>query len=178
MNTRTKRFTATGISLGAVAAVVAGVYAFGASAPAADPAPTPTVVREWIPATEPAVDADQLETDAATERARVAAEAEAARVAAEQAAATQAAADAAAAQAAADEAARASQTQQKQSTGGGGAVQAPAAPAAPAAPVRCPAGSSANSNDGVNDTSCYPDICFSIAVPNPDHPECDAPFRP
>ncbi|WP_156454742.1 MULTISPECIES: hypothetical protein [Microbacterium] len=46
------------------------------------------------------------------------------------------------------------------------------------APIRCPAGSSANSNDGVNDTSCYPVICFSIAVPDPAHPECDKPFKP
>lgn len=48
----------------------------------------------------------------------------------------------------------------------------------PAAPIRCPAGSSANSNDGVNDTSCFPDICFNIAVPDPAHPECDVAFKP
>lgn len=173
MNTRTKRATATGISLGAVAVVVAGVYAFGAVQPTAEPAPTPTVVREWIPATVPAVDADQLETDAETARA-----AEAARVAAEQAAqAAQAAADAAAAQAAADEAARASQQQQNTGTGGGDNGGGSTV-VAPAAPIRCPAGSTANSNDGVNDTSCFPDICFSIVVPNPDHPECDTAFRP
>lgn len=54
----------------------------------------------------------------------------------------------------------------------------PAAPAHPAAPVRCPAGSMANSNDGTNDTSCLPTICFSILVPDPAHPECDTPFKP
>lgn len=62
------------------------------------------------------------------------------------------------------------------------AVVAPAPAPAPApvapAPIKCPAGSSANSNDGVNDTSCYPDICMSIAVPDPAHPECNAPFKP
>lgn len=47
-----------------------------------------------------------------------------------------------------------------------------------AGPVRCPAGSSANSNDGVNDTSCFPDICSHIQVPDPEHPECDASFKP
>lgn len=62
-------------------------------------------------------------------------------------------------------------------------VTAPPPPPAPeppaqSGPIRCPAGSSANSNDGVNDTSCFPNICFSIVVPDPAHPECDAPFRP
>ena len=62
-------------------------------------------------------------------------------------------------------------------------VVAPAPAPAPAPaipPVRCPAGSSANSNDGVNDTSCYPDICLSpgMIIPDPAHPECDAPFKP
>jgi hypothetical protein len=45
-------------------------------------------------------------------------------------------------------------------------------------PVRCPAGSSANSNDGVNDTSCFPDICFHLTLPDPAHPECDVAFKP
>lgn len=60
-------------------------------------------------------------------------------------------------------------------------VAAPVAPPAPApAPVaiKCPAGSTSNGSDGFNDTSCYPDVCFTIVVPNPAHPECDAPFRP
>lgn len=70
-----------------------------------------------------------------------------------------AAADAAAAQAAADAAAQAAA---KRSSG----------------PIRCPAGSSANSNDGVNDTSCFPTICFGITVPDPAHPECNVAFKP
>lgn len=70
-----------------------------------------------------------------------------------------AAADAAAAQAAADAAAQ-------------------AAAKHPGGPIRCPAGSSANSNDGVNDTSCFPNICFGITVPDPAHPECNVAFKP
>lgn len=45
-------------------------------------------------------------------------------------------------------------------------------------PIRCPAGSQANSNDGVNDTSCFPVVCFTIQVPDPAHPECDVAFKP
>lgn len=56
-------------------------------------------------------------------------------------------------------------------------VEAPAPPADPG-PTLCPSGSTANSSDGYNDTSCYPDICFSIAVPDPAHPECDYAFKP
>lgn len=52
------------------------------------------------------------------------------------------------------------------------------APAAPAGPARCPAGSTANSSDGVNDTSCFPNVCFTIPVPDPAYPECDVAFRP
>lgn len=79
---------------------------------------------------------------------------------AEAAAAAKAAADAAAAQAAADAAAK--QTAVKSVT----------------APIKCPAGSTANSGDGGNDTSCFPDICFHITLPDPAHPECDTPFKP
>ena len=45
-------------------------------------------------------------------------------------------------------------------------------------PVLCPGGSTATASDGFNDTSCLPDTCFSIMLPDPAHPECDAPFRP
>ena len=60
------------------------------------------------------------------------------------------------------------------------AVAPAPAPAVVIPPIRCPAGSSANSNDGTNDTSCYPDICLSpgMIIPDPAHPECDAPFKP
>lgn len=58
------------------------------------------------------------------------------------------------------------------------AARAAQADAADNGPVRCPAGSSANSNDGVNDTSCFPTICFGITVPDPAHPECDVAFKP
>ncbi len=56
-------------------------------------------------------------------------------------------------------------------------VASPPPPPPPAA-VKCPAGSTANSNDGRNDTSCYPNICFTIPVPDPAHPECDQAFKP
>jgi hypothetical protein len=45
-------------------------------------------------------------------------------------------------------------------------------------PIRCPAGSTANSGDAGNDTSCFPDICFHIALPDATHPECVTPFKP
>lgn len=45
-------------------------------------------------------------------------------------------------------------------------------------PTKCPAGSTANSADGVNDTSCFPNVCFGISVPDPAHPECDVAFKP
>ena len=48
----------------------------------------------------------------------------------------------------------------------------------PAGPVLCPSGTSANANDGYNDISCFPDICFNISVPNPEHPECDVAMPP
>lgn len=57
-------------------------------------------------------------------------------------------------------------------------VTVAAPPPPPSSAIKCPAGSQANSGDGVNDTSCFPDICFNISLPNPDHPECDEPFRP
>lgn len=78
---------------------------------------------------------------------------------ADAAAAAQAAAAAAAAQAAADAARRA------------------AAPKS-VTPVKCPAGSQANSGDGGNDTSCFPEICFHIVLPDPAHPECVTAFKP
>lgn len=169
MNTWTKTVTSGVIAVAAVALVVAGVYALGASAPQAEP--TPTVTAEpaavFVGITENGLAAEQEAEAAAAEAVRieaerVAAEAEAARIEAERVAAEQAAAE---------EAARQSQARGGDSGNNGGG-------AAPSAPIRCPAGSSANSNDGVNDTSCFPDICFSIAVPDPAHPECDVAFRP
>lgn len=79
---------------------------------------------------------------------------------AEAAAAAQAAADAAAAQAAAD------------------AAKAPARQSTSTGPIKCPAGSQANSGDGGNDTSCFPEICFRITLPDPAHPECVTAFKP
>lgn len=44
--------------------------------------------------------------------------------------------------------------------------------------VLCPGGSTSVSSDGFNDTACMPDVCFSLTLPDPTHPECDTPFRP
>lgn len=58
-------------------------------------------------------------------------------------------------------------------------AEEPAAEPAGPAPIRCPAGSYANSNDGVNDTSCWPDVCATVTTfPDPAYPECDVAFRP
>lgn len=132
-----------------VALLIVGAIAFS---PALRSAlnPTPTVTA--APADSPMgpLTADELA------RIQEAAQAQQDKIAADQAA--QAAAEAAAAQAAQDAAKKAAQ----HSSG----------------PVRCPAGSSANSSDGVNDTSCFPDICFHLTLPDPAHPECDVAFKP
>lgn len=152
-------------AIGAAGLVVIAGAAIGvpAAVHAMTPAPKPTAA--FVEAAQtgqvnaaPAVSDDQqaqanqqeiqLETDNAA-KAKAAADA----LAAQQAAADQAAKDAA-------------------------AKKSPAQHSAATGPVRCPAGSSANSNDGVNDTSCFPDICFHIPVPDPAHPECDTAFKP
>lgn len=155
------------IATGAVAAIVGGAWAVGSGIGSA-PAPTPTeavydgpVVYYVTPGDVPLTDAER-EAIAAAEAQRAAEEAEAARIEAERVAAEQAAAE----QAARD-------AQANQGGGGGGGE-----PAAPAGPVRCPAGSTATESDGTNDLACLPDVCFTIAVPDPAHPECDRSFRP
>ena len=138
-------------------------------------AKTSSVVMEAASVEDAAVNADATQAQAIAHTDQLAAQAEAAKVAAEKAAAAKAAAEAAA-KAAALAAQQAAQQQASQQ-----AVQsAPQqqAASAPSGPIRCPAGSSANSNDGVNDTSCFPNICFTIQVPNPAHPECDVAFKP
>lgn len=162
MNARSKQVVSGGIAVGVVAAVIAGVYAFGATLPAAEPTPTPTVSEVVVIDQTPRVDADQAEADAEAERARVAAEA--ARVAAEQATAAQAEAE----RIAAEQAARDAQN-------GGGQQNAPQAPSSP---TRCPGGSSATESDGTNDTACMWVVCFSLTIPDAAHPECDSAFRP
>jgi len=60
-------------------------------------------------------------------------------------------------------------------------VEAPAPPPVveePSGPVLCPPGTQSNGNDGVNDTSCLPDVCWTIPVPDPAHPECDYAYPP
>jgi cytoskeletal protein RodZ len=53
-----------------------------------------------------------------------------------------------------------------------------AAKDAAAGHTTCPAGSMATSGDGDVDFTCLPDICFNITLPDPNHPECNAPFKP
>lgn len=85
------------------------------------------------------------------------------KAAVELAAQQKAAAEAAAQQAAADAAAKNAAKPKTQTVTG---------------PIKCPAGSSANSGDAGNDTSCFPNICFHIVLPDPAHPECVTPFKP
>lgn len=175
MKTRGKQVTAGGIAVGAVAAVIASVYAFGAVNAAQEPV---DVVRPASVVVEPTIDPitpeDEVIAEEAREAARIAAEQEAARLAAEKAAAEAAAAEAA--RIAAEQ--QAAEDAQQNSGGGGSGGGGGSAPAEPSGPIRCPAGSSANASDGVNDLSCFPDICFTITVPDPSHPECDVAFRP
>jgi len=116
-------------------------------------------------AVEDARAASELASTAATSKLadeQAAAASEAARVAEEARVAAEAAAAEAGKKAAVDVPTK------KPTTGDAGAT----------GPVRCPAGSQANSNDGTNDTSCFPVICFGITVPDPAHPECDVAFKP
>jgi hypothetical protein len=144
----------------ALALAVGG--AFGAAAltqPA--PVPTPSVVAVVHEGLSPA-ELVQVQAAADGQAAQIAADAAAALAA-------QQAADAAAAQQAADalaaqQAAAAAATHKSAATVVG--------------LVKCPAGSQANTGDGGNDTSCFPDICFHITLPDPAHPECVTAFKP
>lgn len=53
-----------------------------------------------------------------------------------------------------------------------------AAPVDPG-PILCPVGTQANSGDGFNDTSCLPDVCYTLrSIPDPAYPECDYAYPP
>jgi hypothetical protein len=58
------------------------------------------------------------------------------------------------------------------------AAEAAAHKAAGSHATKCPAGSQANSGDGDVDFTCFPDICFHITLPDPNHPECVTAFKP
>jgi hypothetical protein len=157
-----------------------GTYAVTANQPAA-PTPTPTATVEVDPAsfpvpTTPDRVVDQAASDAL--EAQRAAEAEAARIAAEQAAAAQAEADRLAAEKAAAEQSRQSTNTNSGGSNSGGSNSGGSGGTSQPAPIRCPAGSQALSGDGGNDTSCLPEICFRITLPDAAHPECENPFRP
>lgn len=72
------------------------------------------------------------------------------------------------AHAAAQEAAQRTDTRSGDPTPGGNST----------GPVKCPAGSQANSGDGENDTSCFPEICFHVVLPDPAYPQCEVAFKP
>ncbi len=55
--------------------------------------------------------------------------------------------------------------------------EAPAEPE-PSGPDLCPPGTQANSSDGYNDTSCFPDSCYVGPVSNETHPECVTAMPP
>jgi hypothetical protein len=121
-------------------------------------------------------DDQQVQTDA-VERQHIndvnaqvqAAEAAKAAAAAAAQAAAQAAAEAAAEQQAEE---RAAAEDTSGDDGSGGGQQA----------VTCPPGSQANSGTTINgvrvDTSCFPEICFHLVLPDPAHPECVTAFKP
>jgi chitodextrinase len=54
----------------------------------------------------------------------------------------------------------------------------PPPPPAQGGPVRCPAGSFAQENDGVNDVWCMWDYCANLTLPSAEHPECYPFFKP
>ncbi|WP_022891251.1 hypothetical protein [Agromyces subbeticus] len=146
-------------------AIVAVTSAVGAGS--AVPTPTPAAVVETIDfASLPYTNglAGEQETDAAAavaaQQARVAAEAaaaaEVARVAAEQAAAV--------------EAERIAAEQQLEAE-----IDEPDAPSGA---TKCPAGSLPNSGDGENHTSCFPEECFHVTLPDPSYPQCVTAFKP
>lgn len=163
MTSNRKRIASTSAAVATVAALVGGAFAF-ATATSATPAPAPT--REMISVVEqlPETNIQDLAPDVpvatptpepvAVEPAPAPAPAPVEEIAPAPAPVPQAPAPAPAVE------------------------PAPAPPAPAPAPIRCPGGSSATASDGVNDTGCLADVCFSIAVPDPAHPECNAPFRP
>jgi len=108
-------------------------------------------------------------------------EAAAKKKAAEEAAAA-AAAKKAAEDAAAAAAAEAAQDQAADERDDGSGSSDSSDSSAPQQPVTCPPGSQANSGTTINgvrvDTSCFPEICFHITLPDPNHPECVTAFKP
>lgn len=171
----------------AVAAVVAGGSVFGVNMHNA------AVARQVEQQKHAQAIATMLEIESHTvhtsgaavdQAATLAGEAEAAQIAAEQAA--QAAAQAAAAAEAQKQAELAAQQQAAKKTTTSTATKSTTRSTTnttttqpPAGPVKCPAGSISNGVDGNgNDISCTYPVCQSIQIPDPAHPECDAPFKP
>jgi hypothetical protein len=171
----------------AVAAVVAGGTVFGVNIH------NEQVARQLdqqhhaqAVATMLAIEGNTVHTSGAAvdQAATVAGDAEAVQIAAQQAAAAKAAADAAAAQLAAQQAAQAQQAKKTTTTATKATTRATTRSTTntttdTTGPVKCPAGSISNGADGNgNDISCTYPVCQSIQIPDPAHPECDAPFKP
>lgn len=177
----------TWIATGALAVVVVGGSITGAtvhnaSVQAAAQAQHVLVVKAAAAEDQVAADAAaaQAVIDAAAAQ-KVIDDAAAAKAAADAVAAQQAAA-AVAAQAAAQQAAAAAAAQSAARQVAAPSAKAPTqrtatAPATPAL-IKCPAGSTADAGNAGNDTSCFPDICFRIMLPDAAHPECVTPFKP
>jgi hypothetical protein len=169
----------TWIATGALAVVVVGGSITGATVHNAQ-VQADAQAQQVLVAKAEATAADQLAADAAAAQAVI--DAAAAQKVIDDAAAAQAAADALAAQQAADAAAA-------QAAADAAAAQAAAQPAPVRATVAsnvdpqtglivCPAGSSGNTGDVQGMTSCFPDICFHITLPDSAHPECVTAFKP
>jgi len=120
-------------------------------------------------------DIEAMQSSAAEDRAAVTEQAQIASAAADDA---QAAADAASAAVTSLQAAEAAAAAQAEADAAAAAAAQAENNAKSSGPIKCPAGSSANSGDGPNDTSCFPDICFHLTLPDPAHPECEVAFKP
>ena len=125
----------------------------------ADMAQSESFAQDYSTATQESAESARAAADDAQEAADAAAEAVTA-VAAQEAAA--------AAAAEAERVANESKAGGKPSGGASGT----------SAPIKCPAGSMANSGDGPNDTSCFPEVCFHVTLPDPAYPECVTAFKP
>ena len=162
-----------GIIAVASGALIAGLITAGASFASAETSPpVPSVDRSISQSADYAA---QVESEKA---AGLVAEqkAAAAKVVADAAIAAQVAADAAAKVAADNVAAqKASDATASQSLNT--STETSITPG-PVALIKCPAGSQANSGNAGNDTSCFPEQCFRMVLPDPAHPECDTPFKP
>lgn len=175
MKQKTKQAVSGGVGVAAVGALLVTLSAVVLPLQDRKPEPTPSAsatTELYMPAETTNGLMFEQEADAAA--------VEAARLEAERVAAEQAAAEAARlAQEAENQRIAAEQEAQRQAqpreNGSGGQQTQPSTPEQPAPPqaVQCPSGSSPN-----DEFTCMWDICYSLTLPDANHPECDSPFRP